>query len=267
MNEKEEAYRFERDNLLYKTRQAKGILNRIIPYRWGIHHDHKTQVRSVENVKSLIEDIERPVVLAIGAGGGSLYRAVWQDKEIFRLGVDINHDVLVNEGKEFFTAVEADACLLPFADNSFDVVLFDYVLHHLVGQDVMETSIQEGLRVLRPGGYMIAREPSSFSPSGLAMNIANKFKLMHLIAGASNYEFAISPRHLLKQFKRSGSVVTVRGLSFMWSRRLPIMVQDIITKLEPIIFNSERRQWLADFIIYVVRKDKQTGREENAPNN
>lgn len=253
--DKKEAFDFERDNRLYETRAKQGFLNKLIPHHWCIHHDDKTNVRSVESVKSLADEFERPVILAIGAGGGSLYRRVWQEPEITRIGVDINHEVLVNEGKTVFKAVEADANLLPFKDNSIDIVLFDYVLHHLVGQGVMERAIAEGLRVLRPGGYMVAREPSSFSPSGFAMNIANKFKLMHFISGASNYEFAISPPYLLKLLESGGKRVSVRGLSFLWSRRLPIWLQEIISKLEPVVFSTERSQYVADFIVYVVRKN------------
>lgn len=101
----------------------------------------------------------------------------------------------------------------------------------------------------------MAGEPSSFSPSGLAMNIANKFKLMPFIAGASNYEFAISPPYLLNLFERQGKRRTVRGLSFLWSRRLPVWLQEVISKFEPVVFSSERSQYLADFIVYVVRKN------------
>ncbi len=253
--DKKAAFDFERDNRLYETRAKQGFLNKIIPHHWSIHHDDKTNVRSVESVKSLADEFERPIILAIGAGGGSLYRRVWQEPEIIRIGVDINHDVLVNEGKSIFNAVEADANLLPFDDGSVDIVLFDYVLHHLVGQGEMERAIDEGLRVLRSGGYMVAREPSSFSPSGLAMNIANKFQLMHFISGASNYEFAISPPYLLKLLENGGKRVSVKGLSFLWSRRLPIWLQEIISKSEPFVFSSEFSQFLADFIVFVVRKD------------
>ncbi len=179
-----------------------------------------------------------------------MYGRVWQEPEITRIGVDINHEVLVNEGKTFFNAVEADAQLLPCKNNSLDIVLFDYVFHHLIGQGVMEKSIEEGLRVLPPGGYLVAREPSSFSPSGLEMTIVNKFKLMHFIAGASNYKFAISPPYLLNLFERQGKRRTVRGLSFLWSRRLPVWLQEVISKFEPVVFSSERSQYLADFTVY-----------------
>jgi ubiquinone/menaquinone biosynthesis C-methylase UbiE len=173
-----------------------------------------------------------------------------------RIGLDLNFEVLAAEGKQHFDPLEGSADSLPLRARSVDIVLFDYVLHHLVGQGEMESSINEAWRVLRPGGYIIAREPSSFSPSGLALNIANKFRLMNALAGASNYEFAISPPRLLKLFKSEGSLIELRGLSFLWSRRLPISVQETISRLEPHLFCSKRSQWLADFILYIVRKNR-----------
>jgi ubiquinone/menaquinone biosynthesis C-methylase UbiE len=254
MNAKE-AFEFERNNRLHETRKTAGILNRLTPLQWRIHHDDKTNVRTIESIDPLIKGLARPVVLAIGVGGGRMFKLFWNQPNVVRVGLDINHDVLATEGKHHFQAVEGSAYHLPVRDDSVDIVLFDYVLHHLVGQDEMENSIKEAFRVLRSGGYIVAREPSSFSPSGLAMNIANKFQLMNAIAGASNYEFAISPPYLLKLFKREGSVVDVQGLSYLWSRRLPIGLQEMIGRLEPYLFKHQRSRWLADFMLYIIRKN------------
>ena len=57
-------------------------------------------------------------------------------------------------------AVQADAERLPFADESFDLVLGHAVLHHLPGLD---RACSEFLRVLRPGGTILfAGEPSRY---------------------------------------------------------------------------------------------------------
>jgi SAM-dependent methyltransferase len=56
------------------------------------------------------------------------------------------------------TTVEADAEALPFADESFDLVLGHAVLHHLPH---LETALAECVRVLRPGGTLaFMGEPS-----------------------------------------------------------------------------------------------------------
>jgi SAM-dependent methyltransferase len=81
-------------------------------------------------------------------------------------------------GLDHFRAVVGDALHLPFSNCSVDIVVYDFVHHHLVGQGPLETAVAGGFGVLRPGGFMISREPSSYSPSGLALNLLNHFDVM-----------------------------------------------------------------------------------------
>ncbi|HEV2852138.1 MAG TPA: class I SAM-dependent methyltransferase [Thermoanaerobaculia bacterium] len=249
-----EAYEFERGQRLHESRKENGILNRLTPRHWRVYHDDRLNQKSVALVGSLIRELRRPVVLSIGAGGGGLLRLTWRDPSVLRIGVDINHAVLVEEGRHWFLPVEANACRLPLGDHSVDLVLFDYALHHFVGQGVMEASIQEASRVLRPGGYIVAREPSSWSLSGLAMNMANRLRLMHMLSGSSNYEFALSPRHLINLFSAAGSIKAVHGLSYLWSRRLPIWIQRCVKGVQPYLFRGSHGPWFADFVLYVIAK-------------
>ncbi len=52
--------------------------------------------------------------------------------------------------------VKADICDLPFADNSFDVILCNHVLEHIPDDT---KAIQELYRVLKPGGWGIFQIP------------------------------------------------------------------------------------------------------------
>jgi SAM-dependent methyltransferase len=52
--------------------------------------------------------------------------------------------------------VKADICDLPFADNSFDVILCNHVLEHIPDD---KKAMQELFRVLRPGGWGIFQIP------------------------------------------------------------------------------------------------------------
>ena len=48
-----------------------------------------------------------------------------------------------------------DMTALPFADNSFDVVLSSYAIHNISGAAGRAKAISEAVRVLRPGGRLL----------------------------------------------------------------------------------------------------------------
>jgi ubiquinone/menaquinone biosynthesis C-methylase UbiE len=216
------------------------------------------ELRTFELLTPVIGHLTNPIVIAIGVGHGDIYEWLWREPGAIRIGIDINHEVMVKalteRGRDYYYAVEGDALRLPFPDHSADIVVFDFVLHHLIGQGRLESFLAEGSRVLRAGGFMISREPSSYSPGGLALNALNYFGLMHKLTGASSQEFALSPPILIKMFEAHGQVMVVEGLTYLFSHRLPPRIQDVITTLEPYLFHGARSRWLADFLLYVVRK-------------
>lgn len=54
--------------------------------------------------------------------------------------------------------VKADICDLPFADNSFDVILCNHVLEHIPNDT---KAMQELYRVMKPGGWGIVQIPQN----------------------------------------------------------------------------------------------------------
>lgn len=247
------AYTFERKNDIHDTRDSKGVLNWLRPLAWLKHAAQNVDLRTVDVLQPLLKDLRNPVVVVIGVGRGHIYQWLWREAGTTRIGIDVNHRVmlqaLAENGSDHFHAVEGDARHLPLPDGSVDVVVFDFSLHHLVGQGPLESFIAEGSRVLRPGGFIIAREPSSYSPSGLALNVANHFGLMHKLTGASSQEFALSPPQLIRIFERHGSMLAVEGLTYFFSHRLPPRVQDFLAKSERYLFRGPRSRWL-----YAVQK-------------
>lgn len=250
------AYAFERENPIHETRDSHGFLNRLRPPAWLAHNDEMVQQRTADAVRRTLPAVERPVVISIGVGGGGMFGPLWRDA--VRVGVDVNAEVmrkaLADHGDDWYLPVEGDALRLPFRSATADVVVADLVLHHLVGQGTLEAAVAECMRVLRPGGYFVTREPSSYSPSGMALNAVNRFGLMHRLSGASDREFAIAPPALLRTLGQWGTVEATEGLSFLWSHRLPIGVQDLVHELEPYLFPGSHGKWLADFMLYIVRR-------------
>ena len=52
--------------------------------------------------------------------------------------------------------VKADICALPFADNSFDLVLCNHVLEHIPADN---KAMEELYRIIKKGGTLIAQVP------------------------------------------------------------------------------------------------------------
>lgn len=86
-------------------------------------------------------------VLDLGCGGGwRLYTRVGPV-----VGVDLSHKSLLTASRIYEGAVLADLTALPFAANSFDVVVSSDVLGHVSAAD-KDTVLSEIHRVLKPGG-------------------------------------------------------------------------------------------------------------------
>jgi SAM-dependent methyltransferase len=102
----------------------------------------------------------RQPCLEIGVGTGRIALPL-HDRGIAMAGLDVAEAMLrrlaVNAGGvPRFPLVLADATRLPLADCSFGSVLAVHVLHLIPG---WRDAIEEGLRVLRPGGALIASFP------------------------------------------------------------------------------------------------------------
>jgi len=104
-------------------------------------------------------------VLDAGCGGGR-YTVAWRLLGARQaVGVDVS-PINIQSARQRVQAAQLDniqfqegsVLALPFADNSFDIVFSNGVLHHTVD---WRTGLQEALRVLKPGGwgwlYLIAK--------------------------------------------------------------------------------------------------------------
>jgi len=73
-------------------------------------------------------------------------------------GLDISEDaVAFCEGKGFGPVEQGDICAMPFADDSFDLVLATDVIEHVEDD---EGALREIARVLRPGGALLLTVPA-----------------------------------------------------------------------------------------------------------
>jgi len=111
-------------------------------------------------------------VLDVGCGTGRHSCAVSRFEGVLVVGVDINHDGLMEAHrkleleKEFNTFkarwcefIVSDICSLPFEDMSFDLVICSEVLEHVANAS---RALGELARVLKPCGDLAISVPRSF---------------------------------------------------------------------------------------------------------
>ncbi|HET6379136.1 MAG TPA: class I SAM-dependent methyltransferase [Methylocella sp.] len=112
---------------------------------------------------------EGGTVLDLGAGRGELFHRKEEGLRRFlvrlgnkysrRIGADVDPAVLSNPGLDEAKVIEAGQPL-PFPDESFDLVLCDWVIEHV---EAPEPFISEVRRVLKVGGWFCARTPNRWS--------------------------------------------------------------------------------------------------------
>jgi len=99
-------------------------------------------------------------VLDIGIGTGEMSSALLRHlgRNVALSGVDISRSMLEIAQERLrnectsLRLKQADACKLPFADNSQDLIVCGHVLEHLCEPT---DALREMLRVLRPGGQLL----------------------------------------------------------------------------------------------------------------
>lgn len=101
-------------------------------------------------------------ILDVGAGSGWIahYFAAQTARRLRVAAVDANDERAVREGYEFRRVSGPD---LPFADESFDVVLSNHVIEHVGGEAEQLRHLAELRRVLRPQGTLYLAVPNRWS--------------------------------------------------------------------------------------------------------
>ena len=111
----------------------------------------KAMTREIRSLLERLPPAHR--VLDVGCGPKSrLWRAAVQP-----IGLDRSISYLVDFRRTGQPAVAASSSMLPFASASFDAVWSFALLHH-IPDDAARASIEELLRVTRPGGYVVVHD-------------------------------------------------------------------------------------------------------------
>lgn len=139
-------------------------------------------------------------LLDVGCGTGQS-RQIYDQAGVEYHGIDLSFEALtVARGKGRRGAwQQADACCLPFADASFDVVAFSSVLHHIPER---HTALREAWRVLRPDGSVFAFDPNLRHPAMALFRWPRS--PLYIAEGVSPNESPLPPGKLRREFQEAG---------------------------------------------------------------
>jgi SAM-dependent methyltransferase len=170
-------------------------------------------------------------VLSVGCGrhpGRHLF-----PRPAFRMtGVDLEEETIeeLRESGELDDGTVGRAGELPYEPDSFDVVLYRLVLHHVAWQGPVEPAFAEAARLLRPGGALIAVEPGLWHPVGAGLTLANRAGLGPVVHGTPD-DIPLSPRALMRHAREVGLRPELHAVTFGW-RRLPPAAQRALHALD-----------------------------------
>jgi SAM-dependent methyltransferase len=138
------------------------------------------------------------------------------------------------------------------ADESYDVVLYRYVLHHVVYQGPLDPVFSEAGRLLRPGGALVAMEPGALHPVGAALTVANRLGLGPAVHGTPD-DVPISAARLEREALAAGLEPRIDAVTYGW-RRLPARAQRALWSLDEALGSRPRAARAGHTLMLVARK-------------
>jgi len=145
----------------------------------------------------------------------------------FIVGVDFEHGSLVKHGT-IRRRVRGDALMLPFADETFDLVTANMVLEHLAQP---ASQLREVYRVLRPEGIFVAHTPNVLGYSVILARLipeALKATLVRVLQGRL-------PEDVFRTYYRINSATAFETVGRQ-AGFAEVTVQQLVTDAQLIVF-------------------------------
>lgn len=161
-------------------------------------------------IARMLEVSANPRLLEIGCSVGATLEVATQ-RGWDAVGVDVAETAIARCRKAGLEALLVGPLVLPFADESFDVVCAWHVIEHV---ESVEKTLKEWARVLRPGGLLVIETPDANCRK--AKRLGARYRKFW----APEHTYTFSRSSLQKFFERAGleveampSWISGRGLS------------------------------------------------------
>lgn len=177
-----------------------------------------------------------PRILDVGCGTGAVLEMLDPLGEIH--GIDIETAALsFCAERDLGNLVQSSATALPYADNSFDLIVIADMLEHL-REDA--PAVRESARVLRPGGIFICTvpaHPSLFGEHDMALHHFRRYSqrtLRQTLEGAGLHLLRLSPTYASILLP----ALLARGLKRLMSRNVAVEVAQSDVPPAPGVVNT-----------------------------
>lgn len=177
-------------------------------------------------------------VLDFGCGNGRVYELVARSQANYT-GVD-NSSGLIEQAKNIYPDAKFKFMedLNDFPDNSFDIILFLAVIHHIPSEDLRAKLLSDLKRVLKPGGKLILTAWDLWS-------VKDNYK--PLIGGDEN--------DILYDFKNStGKVLAQRYIHVFSKEELDNLVAGVGLKIIDSYQNSRGNKKVNHNLVVIAQK-------------
>jgi SAM-dependent methyltransferase len=211
---------YDPDNLLDRLSRATTLQH---------HYDH-LEAREREILERRL-DLRGGQVLSVGAGwhpGRHLFPA--PDFHLTAVDADPARVEAVLQTGRADEGRHGYAGRLEFPAESFDIVLYRLVLHHIAYHGSLLPSFSEAARLLVPGGALVAIEPGLWHPVGAGLALANRLGLGELAHGTPD-DVPLSPGRLLADSRAAGLDPELHAVTYTW-RRMPEPVQRFVGRAD-----------------------------------